>query len=193
MVRNERYEAYGTFSCVSTVRLSTTSYVVLGLVEMREPATPYDIKRAAELTTTNFWTLAHTQLYSECSRLAREGLLDEEREQTGRRRKLYRLTNDGAAALDAWRKEPASETFELRDPGILKLFFGADPKLLAKTQLAFHEQQAARYEGLITHPMTDGMRLALECGIGHEREYIRYWRELADPAPATTPSTNVVD
>ena len=46
---------------VSSVRLSTTSYVVLGLVEMGQPATPYDIKRAAELSTSNFWT-SHTRL-----------------------------------------------------------------------------------------------------------------------------------
>src|ERR1700722_3047355 len=98
---------------VSSVRLSTTSYVVLGLVEMCQPATPYDIKRVAEVSVANFWTVAHTQLYSECSRLAREGLLDEEQEQTGRRRKLYRLTDAGRAALDAWRGEPVGEDFEL--------------------------------------------------------------------------------
>lgn len=163
---------------MSSVRLSTTSYVVLGLVEMRQPATPYDIKRAAEVSTANFWTVAHTQLYSECSRLTREGLLHEEQEQTGRRRKLYRLTEAGHAALDAWRAEPVGEDFELRDPGMLKLFFGADPEPLAQAQLAIHEKQLATYRKRTQQEMTNGMRLALECGIGHEREYIRYWKKL---------------
>jgi PadR family transcriptional regulator, regulatory protein AphA len=163
---------------VSSVRLSTTSYVVLGLVEMRQPATPYDIKRTAELSTANFWTVAHTQLYSECSRLAREGLLHEEQERTGRRRKVYRLTDAGRAALDAWRAEPVGEDLELRDPGILKLFFGADPKPLAEAQLALHEQQLATYRERAKQTMSEGMRLALECGMGHEREYVRYWKKL---------------
>ena len=164
---------------MSSPRLSTTSYVVLGLVEIGEPATPYDIKGIAELSTENFWTLAHTQLYGECARLAREGLLDEQQEQTGRRRKLYRITDAGRAVLDAWRTEPTSEGFGIRDPGVLKLFFGADPGPLAEAQLALHEQRLAGFRELADKPMEDGMRLALECGIGHEREYVRFWRELA--------------
>jgi PadR family transcriptional regulator AphA len=164
---------------MSSVRLSTTSYVVLGLMEMLQPATPYEIKRAAEVSTANFWTVAHTQLYSECSRLTREGLLDEQQEPTGRRRKVYRVTDAGQAALDAWRGEPVGEAFELRDPGVLKLFFGADPEPLAEAQLAVHERQLTMYREWAKHEMPDGMRLALECGIGHEREYIRYWKKLA--------------
>ena len=51
--------------------------MVLGLIELAEPATPYDLKQLAALSTSNFWTLPHTQLYSECARLAGEGLLSE--------------------------------------------------------------------------------------------------------------------
>lgn len=164
---------------VSTARLSTTSYVVLGLVEICQPVTPYGIKHAAEQSTANFWTVAHTQLYNECSRLTREGLLEEQQEQAGRRRKLYSLTDAGQAALDAWRAEPAGESFELRDPGTLKLFFGADPKPLAEAQLEIHHAQLAKYREQAKHQMSEGMRLALECGLGHEREYVRYWKKLA--------------
>lgn len=170
---------------MSNVRMTTTSYVVLGLVELCQPATPYDVKRAAEASTASFWTVAHTQLYSECSRLAREGLLNEEQEQAGRRRKLYRLTDAGQATLDAWRTEPVSEPFELRDPGILKVFFGADPAQLAPTQLELHQQRLAEYRERAKLDMPHGMRLALEGGLGHEREYVRYWRKLADTASST--------
>ena len=163
---------------MSTVRLTTTSYVVLGLVEQCEPATPYDIKRAAEAMTADFWTLAHTQLYSECSRLAAAGLLDESQESGGRRRKLHRITPAGRAALDAWRADPVQDPVELRDPGILKLFFGADPAAIAPAQLALHERQLARYRELAEVDLPPGVRLALECGLGHEREYVRYWKRL---------------
>ena len=32
--------------------------------------------------------------------------------------------------------------------------------------------------------MPEGQRLALEAGIGHEREFVRFWRRLAASAPA---------
>lgn len=155
---------------------------MLGLVELCGPATPYDIKQAAEATTAHFWTLAHTQLYTECARLSREGLLDERQEQSGRRRKLYRLTDAGAEALERWRGEPVSETPELRDPGILKLFFGADAGPLARSQLETHRRLLATFEELSEREMSEGMRRALEAGLGHEREYVRYWAALAGDA-----------
>ena len=80
---------------MSSTRLTETSYIVLGLLEQGEPATPYDLKRFAQLSTNNFWSVPHTQLYTECARLASEGLLDERQEQSGRRRRTYRLTASG--------------------------------------------------------------------------------------------------
>ena len=78
---------------MSSVRLTPTSYVVLGLIEACQPATPYELKQVAQQSIVNFWSLPHTQLYSECSRLAKEGLLDEQRENSGRRRRVYQLTD----------------------------------------------------------------------------------------------------
>jgi len=161
--------------------MSDTSYVVLGLLEQAEPATPYALKRLAQVSTNNFWALPHTQLYSECARLAREGLLSERTEQGGRRRRFYRLTARGRRVLAAWREEPTGELYELRDRATLKLFFGADPAKLAATQLAEHRDRLARFEHLLAAlvDLPRGQRLALEAGIGHEREYIRFWSRLA--------------
>ena len=158
-------------------RLTETSYIVLGLLELAEPATPYDLKQLAQISTSNFWSVPHTQLYTECARLAGEGLLDERQEQTGRRRRIYRLTGRGRQALEAWRSEPASDLYELRDAATLKLFFGGDPAALAATQLEAHRRQLKAYEELRTgiEPAPRGQLLALDCGIGHEREFIRFW------------------
>lgn len=163
------------------VRLTPTSYVVLGLIEAMEPATPYDLKLAAQQGVANFWALPHTQLYSECGRLAVAGLLDEERESGGRRRRIYRLTGAGQEALDSWRADTSPTHWELRDAGVLKLFFGADPVELAKRQLEVHHERLGEYESLreVVREMPRGMRLALECGIGHEREYVRFWEDVA--------------
>jgi PadR family transcriptional regulator AphA len=164
---------------VAETRLTPTSYVVLGLIEGLQPTTPYDIKQTAAMTVGQFWSLAHTQLYSECARLAEAGLLSERREQSGRRRRIYRLTKAGADALERWRSEPTSELYELRDAGLLKLFFGADPAKLAEPQLEAHRAKLGEYERqleecrLLKAPR--GLMLALESGIGHEREYVRFW------------------
>jgi PadR family transcriptional regulator, regulatory protein AphA len=168
-------------SAVATPRLTETSYIVLGLLEQGEPATPYDLKQFAQLSTNNFWSVPHTQLYTECARLAAEGLLDERQEQTGRRRRVYRLTKRGREALESWRNQPATDLYELRDSATLKLFFGGDPATLAATQLQAHKARLAEYEQLRKgiDALPEGQRLALECGIGHEREFIRFWSRLA--------------
>jgi DNA-binding PadR family transcriptional regulator len=154
---------------------------VLGLVEQAQPATPYALKRLAEVSTSYFWTVPHTQLYSECARLAGEGLLDESREREGRRRRTYRLTERGGELLEAWRNEPTSELYELRDASTLKLFFGGDPAPLAQAQLEAHRRRLEEYESLLAGAAgaSRGQVLALECGIGHEREFIRFWSALS--------------
>jgi DNA-binding PadR family transcriptional regulator len=173
----------------STPRLSETSYIVLGLLELAGQATPYDLKRVAQMSTSNFWSVPHTQLYTECARLAALGLLDERREQTGRRRRTYSLTDRGLRLLERWRNEPTADLYELRDAGTLKLFFGGDRGVLAASQLQAHQRRLELFERLHASipdaPL--GQRLALECGIGHEREFIRFWTRLlseTDPPPA---------
>jgi PadR family transcriptional regulator, regulatory protein AphA len=165
---------------MSSLRLTETSYIVLGLLEQLEPATPYDLKRMAQSSTVNFWSVPHTQLYTECGRLAQEGLLSEQREQSGRRRRIYRLTRRGREQLEAWRSEPTGELEEVRDAGTLKLFFGGDPARLAAVQLEAHRSQLRDYEQLRAEAADwpRGWKLALEAGIGHEREFIRFWSRL---------------
>ena len=102
---------------MSNVRLSHTSYVVLGLLDQLGTASPYDLKRAAAAGVGHFWSLPHTQLYSEPARLAEAGYLSERRETEGRRRRLYTLTARGRKALDEWRATPTNELYEIRDAG----------------------------------------------------------------------------
>ena len=98
------------------LRLTYTSYIVLGLVELSGEATPYELKQAAAGSVGNFWSMQHAQFYTEPERLAGAGLLTESREEGGRRRKRYRLTKAGAEALEEWRREPTAELGELRNP-----------------------------------------------------------------------------
>jgi PadR family transcriptional regulator AphA len=160
---------------VTAPRLTDTSYAVLALVDACEPATPYQLKQVAQVSIFHFWSIPHTQIYTECSRLADAGLLDERREEAGRRRRIYRLSATGRKALEAWRSDPDADMYELRDPGLLKLFCGADPGPLARAQLERHEERLGAYEAMHEADMPAGMRLALEGGIAHQREYVRFW------------------
>jgi PadR family transcriptional regulator, regulatory protein AphA len=110
------------------------------------PVTPYDLKAAVGLGVANFWPFPHSQIYSESERLARLGLLVEERETTGRRRRHYRVTAEGEKALAAWLAEPTSETPQIRSLALLKLYFGqlTDPgnvAALARAQQAMHQER----------------------------------------------------
>ena len=164
------------------VRLTYTSYIVLGLLGFAREATPYDMKVGVAATLGNFWSIPHTQLYTEPERLAAAGYVRERREEGGRRRKLYSLTDKGRRALEEWQAEPTEELSELRDPGLLKLFFGADPARLARARLQAHKKKLAEYERRRELDPGHGPRgawLALDAGVGHEREWVRFWSQLA--------------
>ena len=178
---------------MSSVRLSETSYIVLGLIAELGSATPYDLKRIAQISTVNFWSVPHTQLYSECARLAEEGLLSERREQSGRRRRTYRVTERGRAALRAWLSESTGELEQVRDTATLKLFLGADPHALAPEQLDAHRAQLRAYEQVrdsFVDGAPRGWQLALQVGIEHERTFIRFWSRMANGPDGGGSATN---
>jgi hypothetical protein len=87
--------------------------------------------------------------------------------------------------LERWCDEPTVELYELRDASTLKLFFGGDPAKLATAQLQAHERRLETYEQLSANlpALSVGQRLALECGIGHEREFIRFWSRVSETGP----------
>ena len=156
---------------------------MLGLLEQAGEATPYELKQMVGVSIGYFWSLQHAQLYTEPERLAGAGYLSVEREQGGRRRKRYSITSEGRSALAAWRAEPPTGLAEMREPALLKLFFGADPGELAASQLSSHRRRLAEYEAIrdsMPSVATAGNRLALEAGIRHEHEWIRFWSEVAD-------------
>ena len=164
------------------IRLTPTSYIVLGLLEMAGESTPYALKQLVAGSVGFFWTLQHAQLYTEPERLTAAGYLNETREETGRRRKLYSITAKGRRALEDWRTETTTDLAELREPALLKLFFGADPGALAAVQIPANEERLAEYERIraeMPYDVPAGPRQALEMGIRFERAAIAFWEELA--------------
>lgn len=164
-----------------SIRLTATSHIVLGMLERAGgQATPYALKQMLARGVGNFWSLQHAQLYTEPERLARAGLVEEQRERGGRRRRVYTITPAGRRALRDWLATPATGAGELRDPGLLQLFFGADPAAVGRAQRQVHAAKLSEYELLRATAgdhMREGERLALEAGIAHEREWVRFWGE----------------
>ena len=136
---------------MSTERLTSTSYLVLGLLAREGPSTPYDLERHVRATLGNFWSFPHTLLYSEPPRLATLGLVVETRETEARRRRVFEITPAGELALRTWLERPSGASTELRDLGLLQLFFAdlasAEARLhLAEQQLALHRAKLAVYQ-----------------------------------------------
>ncbi|MDP8978723.1 MAG: PadR family transcriptional regulator [Actinomycetota bacterium] len=167
--------------------LTPVSYLVLGLIAERGPATPYELKRRVAQSVGYFWTFPHSQLYAEPERLALEGLLDEQREPGGRRRRTYRLTDAGLGALRRWLAQPETGTVELRDPGLLKLFFAGltgpgELARLAATQEAAHRARLRDYERIEARLAGDARSryalATLRMGLRHEQAAVSFWREV---------------
>jgi DNA-binding PadR family transcriptional regulator len=173
------------------VRLSDSSYLVLGLVRDLPGATPYDLKRMVSVSVGYFWDFPHSQLYAEPARLADLGLLDEEQETAGRRRRRYTITAGGRAALEAWLNDPDSQPSEVRDQGLLKLFFSTERsedqiRRLAEIQVKAHQARLAEYEALearIRGLAPVAQARTLELGLRFERLVVRFWEEVADAPP----------
>jgi PadR family transcriptional regulator, regulatory protein AphA len=167
---------------VQEIRLTPTSYIVLGLLAWAGESTPYRLKQLAASSVGYFWSLHHAQLYTEPARLAKGGYVTERREESGRRRKLYEITEKGRQGVEEWRTEGTSQLAELREPAVLKLFFGADPKALAAVQVEANRARLAEYESIrdsMSGDVPPGPRMALEAGIRLERAIVAFWEELA--------------
>lgn len=143
------------------MRISTTSFVVLGLIALRGPSTTHELKRAVEHSVGFFWPFPHAQLYDEPARLAKAGLLSVSQEDGGRRRKTYALAEEGDQALRAWLREPVTEAFQLRNiaerftdrsdlaPRLIPLSLG---RRMEQAALAFWREEAARYRAQVLNP-----------------------------------------
>ena len=120
--------------------------VILGMLSLA-PRSGYEIKRVVDGSTRFFWAASYGQIYPELKRLAKAGLIDGESEpRGGRRRVVYRLTASGERALHDWLVSPGL-TYELRDEGLLKLFFAG--ALTTDETLALLRAKREQHEGVL--------------------------------------------
>ena len=186
--------------------LSASAYVVLGLLESG-PATPYALDREIQQSVGHFWDFPRSQIYAEAARLVRRGLVTEEREAAGRRRRTLALTQAGRDTLAAWLTGPAEAATDVRDEGLLRLYFqpggtssgemsdgapgGERVRRLAEAQVAAHRAKLAEYEAILATAGGEGaagvgprfdapQAAALAFGLRFEELAVEFWTEIAE-------------
>jgi len=165
------------------IKLTTTSYALLALLDQLGEGTSYDIKQALDKSIENFWPVPHTTAYEEPARLAQAGYLSVEQEAGGRRRKSYSLTEEGRAALREWAAEPAVVPPQLRDEFMLKIFAGADPGALVEQRLDWHRAKLDELGGYLENVRAaegyEASERSLLAGLAYHRRMIEMIEELS--------------
>jgi PadR family transcriptional regulator AphA len=96
-------------------------YALLGFLST-EPASGYTLAKEFGESMGWFWYASHTQIYPELRRLETDGLVvsDPEPGVAGKQKRIYRLTERGAADLRAWLEQP-TEYAPIRDVERIRL------------------------------------------------------------------------
>jgi DNA-binding PadR family transcriptional regulator len=153
--------------------ITPTGRVILGMIALGRQ-TGYDIKQFVDQSTRHFWAASYGQIYPELKRLEQQGLVRSRSEPTGGRlRSVYELTDTGRTALLDWLGSDAEPTYEVRDEGMLKLFFSdfASPAQRRQNLRAMRDRHARKLaqlralEAKVGPHMRKGPELTLAMGI----------------------------
>jgi DNA-binding PadR family transcriptional regulator len=153
-------------------QLTPTGRVILGMLSLGKQS-GYDIKNFVDKTTRHFWAASYGQIYPELRRLEEQGLVLGRPVPTGgRARTVFELTDAGRAALHNWLRSDLAPLYEVRDEGMLKLFFSdsAGPQLRIdniRAMRELHERKLTQLRALEPHASSgpQGPFLTLQLGI----------------------------
>jgi DNA-binding PadR family transcriptional regulator len=135
--------------------------------------TGYEIKQLVDRSTRHFWAASYGQIYPELRRLEAQRLITGRSEPSGgRSRTVYELTDAGREALEGWLTGESTVEWELRDEGMLKLFFSDLTDLEHRLEniramRAVQERKREQLQQLRANVpgMPDGPRMTLELGL----------------------------
>ena len=124
------------------MELSATAKVILGMLAVR-PRSGYEIKQLVDHSARFFWAASYGQIYPELRRLEDAGLVaGSDASQGARQRTVYKLTAKGKRAATEWiNSEP--QVFELRDEGLLELFFAGSIEPARTAEIARERAERA--------------------------------------------------
>jgi DNA-binding PadR family transcriptional regulator len=125
----------------------TVEYGLLGLVR-RQPLHGYEIYQRLRATEALglIWGWQQSQVYAELAQLEQEGYLSSLVEAQGTRppRKVFRLTDAGVAAFDAWIATPLPPERDLQPEFPTKLYFAQQEGRAIAQALLERQQEVCR-------------------------------------------------
>jgi DNA-binding PadR family transcriptional regulator len=151
-------------------QLTTTSYAVLAQVAVR-PWSPYELVQQRVRYFRYVWPAAESAIYREAKRLAAMGLIEGEKEYTGKRaRTVYSITEDGKHALRDWLGTPVTP-FSMEFEAMLRVFVAPlgtkDDLISTLKQVRADAQDMLRFAGEVKQEFIDGINVA------QDQTYIR--------------------
>ncbi|MCU1470880.1 MAG: transcriptional regulator, PadR-like family [Glaciihabitans sp.] len=146
---------------------------ILGLLA-EGPASGYDLSRRFNDLLTHVWPAQHPNIYSELTRLNKEGLV-EVQALGPRGRKDYAITDAGLAEIRSWLLNVPTDHQWRSEPVLRSFFFWVlEPDDLEKylaSEFHYYDETAKRYRSYVgkaerneygTHPRAKSLRTAIE-------------------------------
>ncbi len=170
---------------------SLLGFALLGLLQGK-PMSGYDLRKIFATTAMGSFSDSPGAIYPALRRLETQGWVQGQ-VQSGaglRRRRVFKLTAQGLAALKAWLRKPVTRDDVVRSIGDLMLRFAFMDQVLGAEQaarflLAFAEELSAylpvlrKYLDSHAGEMPLSARLALECGSGEYEARLQWAKKSA--------------
>lgn len=145
-----------------TDQLTTTSYAVLVQVAVR-PWSSYELAQQRVRYFRYVWPRAESAIYREAKRLAGMGLIEGEKEYTGKRaRTVYSITEPGREALRQWLGSPVAP-FSMDFEAMLRVFVAPlgtkDDLIETLEQVRVDAQEMLAFAGEVKQEFLDGINV----------------------------------
>jgi len=102
-------------------RKNNTLYAILGIIT-RGPQSGYDIRKQFNASLRFFWSESYGQIYPMLKQIVQGGYAVQLESDDPRKKKLYRITQEGQALFQEWLAEPVNP-INYRDELLLKITF----------------------------------------------------------------------
>jgi DNA-binding PadR family transcriptional regulator len=166
-------------------------HALLGILAIH-PMTGYELKQFFDSSVQHFWNAELSQIYPTLKALEEQAYVDKRVEVQDSRpnRKIYAITDTGRDEFARWVRVPQPPA-DLRDPFMIKIFFGSDVPLedilvLLRRQMEEQQKVLAFSETVLREKIRTNVEkhnsprqglfwtLTLEMAIGYRRAYIEW-------------------
>ena len=166
-------------------------HALLGILTVH-PMTGYELKQFFDSSVQHFWNAELSQIYPTLKALEEQAYVEKhvELQETRPNRKVYQITGAGREEFARWVRAPQPPA-DLRDPFLIKLFFGAeapleDILLLLRRQMEEQQMVLAFSETVMREKIRASVEhhqsprqglfwtLTLEMAIAYRRAYIEW-------------------